>query len=142
MHFRTESHVPFFRVSPCARIALHEKSKPTLGNFRTKSRTAILKKNTVVRRKQAVPYQKTCFLGGLYLAVFGPFWASPGPGVAGNGFSAKNDSQFRGRDSNPCPGGPFRGNFSFLKVTPEKMAKVYVYVVCFPPIHVYMHMGI
>ena len=25
-------------------------------------------------------------------------WASPGPGVAGNGFSAKNDSQFKGRD--------------------------------------------
>ena len=49
--------------------------------------------------------------------------ASPGPGVAGNGFSAKNDRQFRGRDPNPCPGDPFRGHFSFLKVTPEKMTQ-------------------
>ena len=46
-------------------------------------------------------------------------WASPGPGVAGNGFSAKNDCQFRGRHSNPSPGDPFRGPFSFLKVTPN-----------------------
>ena len=34
-----------------------------------------------------------------------------GPGVAGNGFSAKNDNQFKGRDSNPGPGDPFRGHF-------------------------------
>ena len=47
------------------------------------------------------------------------FWASPGPGVAGNGFSAKNDGQFRGRGSNPSPGDTFRGQFSFLKVTPR-----------------------
>ena len=31
-------------------------------------------------------------------AVFDFLLASPGPGVAGNGFSSKNDSQFRGRD--------------------------------------------
>ena len=31
-------------------------------------------------------------------AIFENSWASQGPGVAGNGFSAKNDSQFRGRD--------------------------------------------
>ena len=34
--------------------------------------------------------------------------------MAGNGFSAKNDSQFRGRDSNPGPGDPFRGHFPFF----------------------------
>ena len=45
-------------------------------------------------------------------AIFGIWCASPGPGVAGNGFSAKNDSQFRGRDPNPCPGDAFRGHFS------------------------------
>ena len=56
-------------------------------------------------------------LSGRFSDFFG---ASPGPGVAGNGFSAKNDSQFRGRHSNPCPGDPFRGHFSFLKVTPKK----------------------
>ena len=67
----------------------------------------------------------------MFRVIFGLFWASPGPGVAGNGFSAKNDSQFGGRDRNPGPGDPFRGHFSFLKVTPEKMAKVYVYVFCF-----------
>ena len=66
--------------------------------------------------------------------MFGVFWASPAPGVAGNGFSAKNDSEFRGRHPNPCPGDPFRCYFSFLKVTLEKNAKVYVYVVCFFPI--------
>ena len=60
------------------------------------------------------------------------FRASPGPGVARNGFSAKNDSQFKGRHSNPCPGDPFRGHFSFLKVTPPKMAKVYGYVFVLP----------
>ena len=55
--------------------------------------------------------------------MFGVFWASPAPGVAGNGFSAKNDSEFRGRHPNPCPGDPFRGHFSFLKVTPNKWQK-------------------
>ena len=52
--------------------------------------------------------------------IFGFWGASPGPGVAGNGSSAKNDNQFRGRHSNPCSGGPFRGQFSCLKVTREK----------------------
>ena len=66
-------------------------------------------------------------------ASFGTFWASPGPGVAGHGFSAENDSQFRGRHSNPCPGNPFRGHLSFLNVTPQHMANVYVYVCCFFP---------
>ena len=65
-------------------------------------------------------------------AMFDTFWASPGPGVAGNGFSAKSDSQFRGRHSNPCPGDPCRGHFSFLKVPPKKTAKTYVYVVFAP----------
>ena len=46
-------------------------------------------------------------------AVFGNLRASPGPGVAGNGFSAKNDSQFRGRDSNPCLGTHFVAIFRF-----------------------------
>ena len=41
------------------------------------------------------------------------FWASPGPGVAKNGFSAKNAAQKWGRNSNPCPGDSFRGHFSF-----------------------------
>ena len=50
-------------------------------------------------------------------ATFAIFWASPGPGVAGSGFSAKHDGQFRGRDSNPSPGDPFHGHFPFLKVT-------------------------
>ena len=59
--------------------------------------------------------------------------ASPGPGVAGNGLSAKNDSQFRGRHSNPCPGDPFRGHCSFLQVAPKKVANVDVYVCCFLP---------
>ena len=67
----------------------------------------------------------------MFGAIFGNFRASPGPGVVGNGFSAKNDSQLRGRDSNPSPGDPFRGHFSFLKVSPPKIAKVYVYVFCF-----------
>ena len=48
-------------------------------------------------------------------AHFGGFCASPGPGVAGNGFSAKNDSQFRGRGPDPCPGDPFRCHSSFLE---------------------------
>ena len=63
------------------------------------------------------------------LGDFVTFWTSPGPGVAGNGFSAKNDSQLRGRHSNPCPGDPFRGHFSFLKATPPNMANVYVCVI-------------
>ena len=49
----------------------------------------------------------------LFGAIFAFFWASPGPGLAGNGFSSKNDSQFKGRHSNPCPGDPFRGPFRF-----------------------------
>ena len=44
----------------------------------------------------------------LFGAMFVTVGASQGPGVAGNGFSSKNDSQFRGRHSNPCPGNPFR----------------------------------
>ena len=40
--------------------------------------------------------------------------ASPGPGVARNGFSAKHDSQFGGRDPNPCLGDPFRCHFPCL----------------------------
>ena len=76
----------------------------------------------------------TFFMFGCFFRAICIFLSvSPGPGVAGNGFSAKNDSQFRGRHSNPCPGNPLRGHFSFLKMTPEKMAKVYVYVVCFSP---------
>ena len=36
-------------------------------------------------------------------AIFGEFFrASQGPGVTGNGFSARNDSQFRGRQSATC----------------------------------------
>ena len=64
----------------------------------------------------------------MFGAIFGISWASSGPRVAGNGFSAKNDSQFRGRDSNPCPGDPLRGHLSFLKASPQKTAKCYVYV--------------
>ena len=60
----------------------------------------------------------------------GLFGASPSPGVAGHGFSAEHDSQSRGRHSNPCPGNPFRGQVSFLNVTPQHMANVYVYVCC------------
>ena len=67
----------------------------------------------------------------MFGAIFGIFRASPGPGVAGKGFSAKNDRQFRGRHSDPSPGDPFRGHFSFLTVTPQKLAKVNVYVLCF-----------
>ena len=52
-------------------------------------------------------------------AMFVTFWASLGLGVAGNGFSA-NNNQCKGRDSDPCPGDPFRGHFSFLKVTHKK----------------------
>ena len=55
------------------------------------------------------------FLGKNSGAIFGICCASPGPGVAGNGFSAKNDGQFRGRDRNPCLGDPFRGHFSFCR---------------------------
>ena len=51
---------------------------------------------------------------GIVRAIFGLFLASPGPGVAGNGFSAKKDGQFRGRGSDPCPGDPIRGHFPFL----------------------------
>ena len=51
----------------------------------------------------------------IFRVIFWIFLASPGPGVAGNGFSAKNHSQFRGRDANPCPGDPFRGDFPFLE---------------------------
>ena len=36
-----------------------------------------------------------------------------GPGMAGNGFSSKIHYQKWGRDSNPCPGDPFRGHFPF-----------------------------
>ena len=52
-------------------------------------------------------------------AIVVAFWASPGPGVARDGFSAKSDRLFRGRHSNPCRGDPVRGLFSFLKVTPK-----------------------
>ena len=41
--------------------------------------------------------------------IFCFFGAAPGPGMAGNGFSAKNDAEFGGRDRNPWPGNPFRG---------------------------------
>ena len=51
----------------------------------------------------------------IFRVIFWIFLASPGPGVAGNGFSAKNHSQFRGRDANPCPEDPFRGDFPFLE---------------------------
>ena len=74
------------------------------------------------------------FWGKDFRAMFTLFCASPGHGVARNGSSAKNDSQFKGRHSNPCPGDPFRGHFSFLKVPPEKIANVYGYVVCFFPV--------
>ena len=43
----------------------------------------------------------------------GNFRGVSGPGVAGNGFSSKNHYQKWGRDSNPCPGDPFRGHFPF-----------------------------
>ena len=56
-----------------------------------------------------------------FWVILGPFpgdcrdlLASPAPGVAGNGFSAKKDGQFRGRGSDPCPGDPIRGHFPFL----------------------------
>ena len=50
-----------------------------------------------------------------FRAMFGICLASPGAGGAGNGCSAKNDSQFGGRDPNPCPGDPFRGHFPFVE---------------------------
>ena len=40
-----------------------------------------------------------------------------GPGVAGNGFSSKNHYQKWDRDSNLCPGDPFRGHFPFFGKT-------------------------
>ena len=52
--------------------------------------------------------------GKLFRAIVEIVLASPGPGVAGNGFSAKKDGQFRGRGSDPCPGDPIRGHFPFL----------------------------
>ena len=62
---------------------------------------------------------------------FKVFWGPPrAPGWPETG-SANNVGQFRGRQSNPCLGGPFRGHFSFLKVTPLSKANVYVHVVCF-----------
>ena len=44
---------------------------------------------------------------------FGPGWASPGPGVAGNGFPVR--CFFKWADSQPrsCLQGPFRGDFMF-----------------------------
>ena len=47
------------------------------------------------------------------LIFFGAFWASPGPGVARNGFSSKNHYQKWCRDPIPCPGDPFRGHLPF-----------------------------
>ena len=65
-----------------------------------------------------VPFVAFFHVWKLIGAIFVFFWASPGPGVAGNGLSAKNDSQFKGRDANRCPGDPIRGLFSLMKATP------------------------
>ena len=54
-------------------------------------------------------------VGKISGAIFVIFRAAPGPGMARNGFSEKNHSEFRGRDSNRCPGDPFRGHFPFLE---------------------------
>ena len=99
---------------------------PFRGDFPFRKNDPIPKQKVGVRRKTL--FGMVWLVGCLFLKKGGPipktvlektencrgrFWASLGPGVAGNGFP--DPSSFRWADSqpNPCPGGPFRGHFPF-----------------------------
>ena len=64
-----------------------------------------------------IPKKVTDFLE-IIGAIFGSFWASPGPGVAGIGFPDLSLLKRADFQPNPRSGDPFRGDFPFRKAAP------------------------